>query len=167
MIKKTKEVQYRFFLFFLMSAATTSHAMESLEEVEGYYSSPSYLCTYLKGAKFTSCQRRFKDCLVIRKKTQGFAEFEVFSTQANQHICATKGELVQIDDNLIATSDNAKTKQNKGIAIKLSKRYLTLEYQKDQEGEEFDICGAHANLNGIKFNRNSKKKLGPICFKDE
>lgn len=136
-----------------------------LDDVTGYYSSPSHLCTERKGGDLAACKKKLVDCLVIRKKSQTSAEFELFTTQANQHVCAARGKLIQNGNILEAPRGTKDAAPNEGLSIRVERDSLIVDYKKS-EASLVGICGSHAALNGLTFKRQKRRTSGPTCFND-
>lgn len=160
---------YAFFawLSLFAFASTSVFAKDKVDDILGYYSTPSRRCVEYNGKKFVSCESRFRDCLLV-KKLKDVAMVEVFSVQANQHLCATQGFLENRGGRLVVSSSDLTdgVGGNPGFEIVVSKNLLRLRYLSEPSGVAA-YCGAHATLEGLQFNRASKEAgLSSGCFKE-
>lgn len=137
-------------------------AADLLDEIQGYYSLPSRYCTEFNGTKIVSCEKKFKDCLVIKKKNGQFAEIEIFSTQANMHVCGVKGTAILKNGSLVYFDQDAE-EEGQGLRISVTEKHLVLKYLKPNP-QQVSFCGAHADIDDLKFERITKKKIARQCF---
>jgi hypothetical protein len=129
-----------------------------IDDVQGYYSAPSG-CT-LAGK---SCKKKFKDCLLIKKIDQKSAEVEVFSTQANQHICAAKGVAKVIDGKLVLYFDAETGAAVQHLSFIPQGKGMVIEYKVPAGGEKMN-CAPHASFDGLAFKKTSNNTNGRQCF---
>ncbi|HJW30654.1 MAG TPA: hypothetical protein VJ508_15580 [Saprospiraceae bacterium] len=134
------------------------------ENLEGYYASPSKLCTKFNREKdkFESCEKESTDCLLIKKIDEEDFEIEVYSTQANQHVCALNGigkvkngELVYSFGTDADSQEIEFTKKGKSVLLK----------QKILPGQDSENCGAHARFEGLRFLKKTSDPRNYSCFK--
>lgn len=148
--------------------ATLSHPAQSqslsADAVEGFYSSSSRECTKYdsKSDQFVSCEREFDDCVLLRKVDAHEVEVEIYSTQADQHVCALNG-IAKIDGGaLIYRFDE----QGDGQRIEFLFKGKNLQLKQHvPEGQSIENCGAHATFDGVRVTLVDRKIAKHSCFK--
>lgn len=147
--------------------AQHAHGAEAkAASLEGYYSSPSKNCTRYDKAKddFVSCEQQFQDCLLIKDAGHGKMAVEIFSTQANQHVCALNG-IALMDTGKLTYRFGTEADSQRIEFIRTANK-LTLKHV-SPPGEAAENCGAHADWNGLEFKRVNKDVSRRACFKNE
>ena len=136
-----------------------------IDSAQGYYSSPSKRCTKFSESKddFVSCEKEFRDCLMIKKVDPQTATVEIYSTQANQHVCAVNGTASIIDGKLILYLGTEKRDQYLDV---LPQENNILLKQHVPIGQNVENCGAHANFEGLLFKKIAKDTSKYSCFDD-
>jgi len=142
-----------------------SSASDSIDNMRGYYSSPSTRCTKFSDSKddFISCEREFRDCLMIKRIDQKTADVEIYSTQANQHVCAVNGTAKIINGKLILYLGVDGKEQHLSF---ISKNNRVLIKQHAPIGQQVENCGVHANFDGLSFKMVDREINKHRCFND-
>lgn len=155
--------RYRFVIVLLMLEIAPRAYGFSIDEVEGYYATPSVWCTKFDEGRnsLISCKEEFQDCLLITAVDKKRAKVEIYSTQANLHICAVNGIAEMVDGKLRMQLDGVKGQfldfsYKDGISIR----------QHMREGEPAAYCGAYANFDELQFEMVDKNVSKHSCFKD-
>ena len=135
-------------------------------ELAGFYSSASRRCTRYDKVKddFVSCAKQFKDCLLIRNGGPGKMAVEIYSTQANQHVCAVAGTARA--ENGVLTYRFGPGADSQRIALIASANKIVLKHAVSP-GEAPENCGAHASFDGLEFQRIDRDVSKHRCFKDD
>jgi hypothetical protein len=131
----------------------------AIDDIQGYYSVPSVNCT-LSGR---SCKKKFKDCLLVKKIDQKSAEVEIFSTQANQHLCGVKGVARVIDGKLVLYFDADAKRDEQHLELNKKGKDVILKLI-IKDNEIIRNCGAHADFDGLIFKKTSDRPAGHQCF---
>lgn len=137
----------------------------SLEDVEaenkssfewpGYYLKKSELCTSPSNGK--RCSEQFRDCLKIESGRQGYL-VELQSTQADQHICSFSFQMEAVDGMLVYKTQFGRVLlQRKGESLEISSKGI------DPTALGLGVCGAHADIDGLKFPLVSKSNVVLEC----
>jgi hypothetical protein len=156
-------------LFVLVAAGAASlvgwtAGQPQMDSLQGYYSSPSKQCTEFSEEKndFVSCEKEFEDCLSITKIDQKSAEVEIYSTQANQHSCATRGTATFVNGRLVLPLDAEGKDQHLELVSKKDGVHIEEFVPK---GQHVVDCGAHADFAGLSFKKIDSDVGKHSCFK--
>jgi hypothetical protein len=147
---------------FRILALTTTAYLSATEIVfakpsthwEGNYKTPSIRCT--SPIDGSDCSAMFIDTMSIRKTDKAFT-IELNSTQANQHTCALEVNMSEEDNVLVYPTDQGK------IVIESSSAGLSIVSTGiDPTAMGLGICGAHANINGLKFSWQDNERYEQV-----
>jgi hypothetical protein len=110
----------------------------------GHFSQQSQLCTYPSdGAR---CSEQFRDHLKITKSGNRRYQVDLSSTQADQHVCSFSFLMEIVNNELIYRSDFGPVRLlRKEDALEISSSGV------DPTAFGLSICGAHADINGLRF----------------
>lgn len=105
----------------------------------------------------------FKDCLLIKELGAGKIAVEIYSTQADQHVCAVSGN---------GTIEKGIPNYRFGAGV--GSQRLEFIAEKDgvalrhivADGEEPVNCGPHASFDGLKFKKSDSNVGKHVCFRD-
>lgn len=122
------------------------------EAWEGCYTSSSVLCTTPDTGE--DCSSEFRDTLKITKADKSYL-IELYSTQANYHVCAFSMQMDLEGGSLVrkTPSGDLRLGNNNGILKIFSKGI-------DPTVSGLGVCGAYADMNGLQFPLNSKNQAG-------
>ena len=126
-----------------------------LSEWAGHYLKQSELCT--SPADGGNCSEQFDDCLKIEPGRQGNM-VELHSTQANQHVCSCSLKMEPVEGTLVHRTQfgNIIIKRD-GDSLEISSKGI------DSTALGLGICGAHADIDGLKFSLASKSNEDFEC----
>lgn len=156
-------------ILFIPVALALSPSAQGVEAkpdaLPGFYSTPSTLCTRYDKKKddFVSCVKQFKDCLLVKEIVGGKIAVEIYSTQADQHVCAVRGDATI--ENGIPTYRFGTTPESQRIEFVVVKDGVQLRHVVP-DGEDSANCGAHASFDGLKFKKVDSNVGKHVCFKD-
>lgn len=118
----------------------------------GLYLEKSELCTSVDG--IDNCAEKFNDCLSIKPTTVGFL-VELNSTQAYQNVCSFSLEMKASNRGLVYQSQFGEViVERNGSYLEISSKGV------DPTALGLGICGAHADIDGLRFflaNKSSSK----------
>ncbi|MFC4860564.1 hypothetical protein ACS8MQ_05355 [Pseudomonas sp. MAHUQ-62] len=125
----------------------------------GCYENESYLCTSpIDGA---SCSDEFHDYLSIGKSIFGY-RVSLYSTQASQHVCSFSFDMQFVAGELFrGTGEGAIRLVRNGGDIIIRSQGV------DPTALGLGICGAHADVDGLKFPLTKKNKNLLECMREE
>lgn len=143
----------------LTSEGESSEAVSHQAEIRpplGRFESPSSLCTTSSGEG--TCNEAAIDCLSVSDASEGRALVNLYSIQANQHICAMSLEMEWSGNQLIYRGpDNfVLTLNNDG------QDYIFDIVGHPGENDEI-FCGAHASLNGYRIQSRWPSNDPELC----
>ncbi|WP_166359739.1 hypothetical protein [Pseudomonas akapageensis] len=114
----------------------------------GFYSKKSELCTLPNNGE--DCSEQFRDHLKIESVRQGYL-VELHSTQADQHVCSFLFEMDNVGQALIyKTHFGPVLIQRNGSFLEISSKGI------DPTALGLGVCGAHAEIDGLRFPLSSK-----------
>lgn len=134
-------------------------------KVDGYYIMPSKYCTQYSGGRFVSCQKTHTDCMLLKQQSEDSMHLEIYSSQADGHVCGLNGTAHIQGNRLIYREPDAQNREW-ALEILVSDRSFELKYL-SHPGHQAPFCGVHASLDGVKFDRNKTRKREKACFVDE
>ncbi|NMX66888.1 hypothetical protein HBO15_05950 [Pseudomonas sp. WS 5111] len=114
----------------------------------GEYSKDSSFCTYVGSEE--SCSNSFRDTLKVRKNSSGYF-VELYSTQADQHVCSLAFQM--------AVKGGALEYDSKFGLVLIEKKYDLLKVSSggvDPTALGLGVCGAHADIDGLEFPISSR-----------
>lgn len=121
----------------------------------GLYLEKSELCTSLDGS--ANCTEKFHDCLSIRPTALGF-QVELNSTQAYQHVCSFSWVMEATDSELVYKSQAGQ------VLVKQRGNFLEVVSEGiDPTALGLGVCGAHADIDGLRFSIASKVSSSLQC----
>jgi hypothetical protein len=123
--------------------------MDHREEVPtGYFEVASIDCT---DSNLESCEKISRDCIRVRKSDAGRLKIEIFSVQANMHICSVEFDAVAVDGELIevGSGDSDGSEGYGGIRVKVERDRFTVRDNRSSPIKRG--CGAHSGLDGLSF----------------
>lgn len=121
----------------------------------GYYVKQSEWCTSPGSGQ--DCSGEFHDCLKVEAASQGYI-VELYSTQANQHVCAFTFNM-DADNNMLvykAQLGSVFLKRN-GDSLMISSKGI------NSTALGLGVCGAHADIDGLKFPLINKSNTAEVC----
>lgn len=121
----------------------------------GYYLKKSELCTSPRSGG--SCSEQFSDCLKIEPRHQGYL-VELSSTQAGQHVCFFSLQMEVLDGALFY-----KTKYGSVLVVRNGESLEVLSKGIDPTALGLGFCGAHADIDELKFPLTSKSNIISAC----
>ena len=132
---------------------------------DGFYSSPSKRCTQFEKSKnkFVSCEREFNDCLIVKKINDENISIEIYSTQANQHVCAANGIAKNRNGAISYYFGSESNSQHIDLIKRSNEIHLK---QHVPVGEDSENCGAYASFDGLIFKKIDNDVNKHICFKN-
>lgn len=136
-------------MFFCLICLGCAHSPE-VDGLSGYYESPGSRCTSADGH---SCAADTVDCLRIVPASNRRVMIELFSTQANMHVCSLTFQAEVVGDRLVSVSDE---RNEKGGAILVELQPDRFIVRDTSRGPISQYCGAYASLEGLAFLRSSK-----------
>lgn len=159
-----KTTIYIFVLLFYSYTGTAFAEKSDVTNIEGYYSSPSTRCTEVNKAsgELNSCKSRFRDCASVKKNINGTYALQVYSTQANQHVCAVDGEAKLNGAALVHEFEDSPGHR---LIIRKDRKTIRLS-QVAPEKQASANCGAHATFDGLVLLKVSDNPGLHICFED-
>lgn len=120
----------------------------SVNDWVGLYLEKSERCTSLDGS--VSCTEKFNDCLSIRPTALGFL-VELNSTQAYQHVCSFSLVMEATGSELVYNSPAGQ------VLVKRSGDFLEFSSKGvDPTALGLGVCGAYADIDGLRFSIASK-----------
>jgi hypothetical protein len=153
----------RVLAFLLVMLSAKGSAGTSIDPWEGYYADVSKRCTVFDGRKnrFVSCARQFNDCIRIQKNSDKAYSVEVFSTQAEQHVCAVKGVAHVKNGALVLKIDEDEGQQYLELVHRGGRLQLKHTVPEDEIPKN---CGAHASFDGMALKKVSARPGVQACF---
>ena len=137
------------------SVIAEANKPSSVIDWTGLYLEKSELCTSLDGS--ASCAEKFKDCLSIKPTALGFL-VELNSTQAYQHVCSFSLEMEATNTALIYQS------QFGPVLVKRDGNFLEISSKGiDSTALGLGVCGAHADIDGLRFSIANKASNNSQC----
>ncbi|WP_150645583.1 hypothetical protein [Pseudomonas fluorescens] len=143
----------------LISSLAAGQANGSSQEVVGAKNTPIYLWIgyYLKKSELCTspsngerCSEQFRDHLNIEAGRQGY-QVKLYSTQAGQHVCSFSFQMDAADGMLVYKTQFGRVLiQRNGDSLEISSKGI------DPTALGLGICGAHADIDGLKFPLASK-----------
>ena len=136
----------------------------ALEAWYGLYRQPAERCTVYLNGEIRPCAAQFQDCLLLTKDGQGQVRLEVFSTQANQHVCMVSQALppsARLPLTLV-DADQA----GPGVRLQASGDALVFAPVGASAPHPDAFCAAHASLNELRFARSSRMADRGECIPD-
>jgi hypothetical protein len=139
----------------ISGAIAGAEKQTSVNDWIGLYLEKSELCTSLDGS--ANCTEKFNDCLSIRATAQGF-QVELNSTQAYQHVCSFSWVMEATGSELVYKS------QAGPVLVKRSGDFLEITSEGiDPTALGLGVCGAHADIDGLRFPIASKVSSSLQC----
>lgn len=129
---------------------------DSSGEWSGRYLKKSELCT--SPGNGSGCSERFNDCLEIKPEGSGYL-VRLHSTQANQHVCFFSLQMDAVDGMLVH--------QTKFGSVFLMRTENFLEISSkgmDSTALGLGLCGAHADIDGLKFDISKRTNSVLKCM---
>ena len=134
---------------------------------DGLYGAPSRYCTEFKGGQLRSCQKRNRDCLLLKTQPDGSLYFELHSVQANQHVCGLNGVAKPQGDGYVFSDEDAEGGTWR-LSLHDNGRQWAIRQVSAPAGHLSPFCGVHASPDGLRFDKAGKQSaVGRVCFKDE
>lgn len=130
-------------------------SLSSSFEWSGLYLKKSELCTSPVNGE--SCSEQFRDCLRIESGIQGY-RVELHSTQADQHVCSFSLQMDAVDGVLgYQTQFGRILVKRNGDSLEISSKGI------DPTALGLGVCGAHADIDGLKFSLARKSNTTSGC----
>lgn len=121
----------------------------------GLYLEKSELCTSVDGVD--NCAEKFNDCLSVKPTTVGFL-VELNSTQAYQNVCSFSLEMKASNRGLIYQSQFGEViVERNGSYLEISSKGV------DPTALGLGVCGAHADIDGLRFSLVNKSNDKSQC----
>lgn len=112
-------------------------------DFEGCYVSPSYLCTEPNTGK--DCSKDFSDYLSVKRDGSAY-RVDLYSTQADQNVCAFSKKMNLVDGALIwETLAGIVALGRSGDVLKIDSKGV------DPTALGIGVCGVHADIDGLEF----------------
>lgn len=124
----------------------------------GKYDVKSSLCSVPETGE--SCADDFDDCLSIRRGPDGY-HVELRSTQAEQHVCAFDLTMKESNERLTFESEFGPVAiVQEDEALQISSAGI------DPTALGLGFCGAHADIDGLRFPLSAKREIRGGCSLD-
>jgi len=139
----------------ISGAIVGAEKQTSVNDWVGLYLEKSELCTSLDGS--ANCTEKFNDCLSIRATALGF-QVELNSTQAYQHVCSFSWVMEATGSELVYKSQAGQ------VLVKRRGNFLEVASEGiDPTVLGLGVCGAHADIDGLRFSIASKVSKSQQC----
>ena len=139
----------------ILESIAGAEEQASVNDWVGLYVKKSELCTSSEGS--ASCTEEFNDCLSIRPAALGF-QVALNSTQAYQHVCSFSWVMEAAGSELVYKSQVGQ------VLVKQSGDFLEVSSKGvDPTALGLGVCGAHADIDGLKFSIASKVNRSVQC----
>jgi hypothetical protein len=132
-----------------------------LEQLEGYYSAPTKLCSTLEEDHLAPCDPPDTDCMLIDKVDDRHAKVYVYSVQTNGSQCELEG-VAELHGKTLRYIEHDKNLPSfgEGLDITVTDGKITFKYLSDKEAARHAFCGMRGSLDWVEFPLQSRAPLG-------
>jgi hypothetical protein len=143
-------------------AGCASPAAPGGELPAGLYRQAATRCTPQVNTTARACAPAVQDCVLLGPvQADGQRRVEVFSTQANQHVCMAQGQARPGPQGLALADPQAGPGQ--GVALRREGPALVLRHLAPARAGLAPFCGARAALDGLSFPLASRVADSGTC----